>query len=118
VQRQFRTAEVLRRIETKQLDPTARASHDPDDGFRALATYREFAQVVGLVTKSGADRQTARYRALYKRLEEEEQEREEGEPAGDSRWGYWLLAALQVGLPVAGVVALIWCIRWLSQMFQ
>jgi serine/threonine-protein kinase len=120
-QRQLSTAEVLRLIEAGQLGPTARASRGKDS-FRALATYREFEQaVLGQAARSGADRQTARYRSLYKKIAEEDRRRGEGkedEAARRDNYHYWVGLALKFGLPLAGLAGIIFFLRWVVQAIQ
>jgi serine/threonine-protein kinase len=120
-ERRLSTDEVLRLIEARKLGPAARASRVGKDDFRALATYREFEHaVLGQAARSGADRQTARYRSLYKKIEEQDRLREEGKaeepPAGNLV--YWAGLALKIGLPVAGLAAVIAFLRWVVQAIQ
>ncbi len=111
VQRRLTTAQVLELIAGEHFDPATRASRSPNEGYRALATYREFEPVVlGRAAKSGADRQASRYRKLYKQIEEEDQrKRAQGEPAG----GFWpgVLVRVAVGLAAAGGAYLL--VRWM-----
>jgi serine/threonine-protein kinase len=71
IQRKMRTAEVLRLIQTENFDLEAQASRRKDDGFRSLATYREFeAVVLPRVTRAGAEnREGSKLRSLYQQLE-------------------------------------------------
>jgi serine/threonine protein kinase len=119
LQRKLTTAEVLELIQDEHFDPATRASHSPAEGFRALATYREFEPVaLGRAAKSGADRQASRYRQQYKRIEEEA-ERKRGraqEPAVADR--YWLWISLQLGGLAAAVAAGYLLLRWLIALAQ
>ena len=69
-------------LEENLLAPNTKASHDPKIGFRALATYKEFQGAASSqLTKKTADKNTARYRGLYKKIEEEDRQREQKERA-------------------------------------
>lgn len=75
--RQYDTAQLQRMLDEGTMQATARASHIPDDGFRALGTYKEFQGIaLSKNAKKAADKNTVRYRGLYKRLEEQDQERQ------------------------------------------
>ena len=66
------TAEVLELIEDPQFDQTATASRKKEEGYRALATYKEFAPVLlGRVAKTSMDDRSSRFRNQYKKLERE-----------------------------------------------
>jgi hypothetical protein len=67
-------------LEEGTIKPTAKASHQATEGFRTLGTYKEFQGVaLGALAKKAADKNTARYRGLYKKIEEKELEREKEE---------------------------------------
>jgi tRNA A-37 threonylcarbamoyl transferase component Bud32 len=120
VLRRLTTAEVLRRLQAGEISPKARASREAGKGFRALGTYREFASaVLPQVARSGADRQTVRYRSLYKKIEEQERQRqaEEEEPE-QGNYVYWMELALKFGLPIVGIVIIILFLRWLVSVIQ
>ena len=71
------TGEVLELIENEDFDLTARASRTPKGGFRALACYREFEPgFLARVAKVAVDRKTTKFRTLYKKIEEEDCERQ------------------------------------------
>jgi serine/threonine-protein kinase len=119
VERQLSTAEVLRRIEERKLGPTTRASRSADDGFRALATYREFEKVLlGKAAKRGADEQATRYRNLYKKIEAQEERRAlsgiKDEPVV-GYFTYWFGLALKIGIPIAGLAAVIYFLKLVAQ---
>jgi serine/threonine-protein kinase len=118
VVRRLTTAQVLNLIDQEHFDPTTQASRSPKEGYRSLATYREFAaQVLGRVAKSGADQQTARYRSLYQKIEKQEREREEAEQQkkNASNTRYWLGIALRLGGVGLGVVLLYLLVRLVIQ---
>ncbi|MCI0460055.1 MAG: serine/threonine protein kinase [Gemmataceae bacterium] len=102
VVRKLTTEQVRELIEQEDFDPTARASHDPKEGFRYLATYREFKSAMLVrVTRQGADRATESYRKLYKEIEEEdERQRQRPEEEARAQAHY----RVKMGLQVAGVV--------------
>jgi hypothetical protein len=108
------TAEVLELIADEHFDPaTTRASRSPAEGFRALATYREFEPVaLGLAAKTGADRQASRYRELFKKIEKEDKRkrgRAEQKPEAADHYWLWIslqLAGLAVGIGLAVYVLL------------
>jgi serine/threonine-protein kinase len=74
VQRKLTTAQVLELIQDKNFDLTAQASRRKHDGFRSLATYREFGPVLlPRLTRAGADQGKSRkLRSLYEQLEGKE----------------------------------------------
>jgi hypothetical protein len=99
---------------------TVKASRSPDQGFRALATYKEFEKVIlGRVSRSAADKQTVQARKMYEKILKQAQ-REYRDTKSVSSLRYWagifmrvsitlvLLALLYVGftLMVAGLKTL------------
>src|SRR5262249_38966196 len=97
VRRKVSTAQILELLQDESFDPLAKAAGDPKDGFRALATFREFeAAALGRVTKNVADRQAHRSLSqrnkIYKQIEEQDRQREESERAKEQRTltSYWL----------------------------
>jgi eukaryotic-like serine/threonine-protein kinase len=74
------TSQLKRMLDEGTIHPTARVSRHAKEGFRALATYKEF-QGTALVkqSKSAADmklRSDDRHRKLYKQAEEKDRKRE------------------------------------------
>jgi serine/threonine protein kinase len=106
VQRKMTTAQVRAMIEAPDFDQEATASRTKE-GFRALATYREFEPaVLGRVSKTGLDQQTTKYRAMYKKIEEEDRQRRRVEDdSATSTATYWGSIFLRVAL-AAGAVGL------------
>jgi serine/threonine-protein kinase len=121
VQKKLTTEEVLELIKGEHFDPTTRASRTPSEGFRALATYREFEPVVlGRAAKSGADRKVSRYRRLYKEIEQEDQrkrdraQQEQPLPAGQ----YWLGIGIRTAVGVAAAAVSYLLVRWLIEQLK
>jgi hypothetical protein len=74
VVRKLTTAEVLELIEEDDFDVTAQGSRRSKDGFRALATYREFESVLlPRVTRAAADTRSRKLKDLYEKLSDEEE---------------------------------------------
>ena len=75
--RQLTTAQVLELLEDKDFDLTAKASRSPEGGYRALAYYREFeASFLSRIAKTEVDRKTSGFKALYKKIDEEDRQRQ------------------------------------------
>ncbi len=110
VVRKLSTSQVLELLENESFDPLAKATRDPKDGFRALATFREFeGAALARVSKNIADRQAHRSLSqrgkIYKQIEEQDRQRAEAEreAAETTVTGYWL----GIGWRVAAVVAVV-----------
>jgi serine/threonine protein kinase len=72
------TVQVKKMLADGSLKPTAKASHQREEGFRALATYNEFqGAALSKVSKRAADAQGARFRKLMKNIEDKDRERDE-----------------------------------------
>jgi len=113
------TAQIEKMLAEDRLPPNAKASHDPKDGFRALATYREF-QGLALVkaSKQAALQQTSRYHNLYRKVEEKDRLRVEQEEQAASMAPDWLALwnahkplAIKIGA-VGGAVVLGLMLLW------
>jgi serine/threonine-protein kinase len=119
------TAQVEKMLEEDRLPPNAKASHHPKDGFRALATYREF-QGLALVkaSKQAAAQQISRYHNLYRKIEEKDRLRMEQHeqkqvvykaPDWPALWNTHKQLALKVGLGVVsatvGLSVLWWIVK-------
>jgi serine/threonine protein kinase len=119
--RKYTTAQLYKMLEEGTMMPTARASHLPTEGFRTLGTYKEFQGVaLGTLAKKAADKNTARYRGLYKKIEEKELEREkmEMERRGEvdettmqATRRYWM-GILIKALPAIVAVFLLFVLLW------
>jgi serine/threonine-protein kinase len=111
--------QVINLIENPQFDPHTKASRTSNDGFRALATYKEFEKAaLKHVTRSHADNQTVRQRRLFDRIVHEQQEQEKPRRGPVTSLQYWLgilirasLIAGAVGLAGWGVIQLIRYLR-------
>jgi serine/threonine protein kinase len=113
VVRKLTTAQVLQLIEAKNFDASsASISRQPREGYRALATYKEFQNAaLAKVAKSAADEKTVRYRNLYKKIEEKERQRERPAEEKDVNFAYWTSIAIKVGgicLAIGLVIFLLW----------
>jgi serine/threonine protein kinase len=95
------TAQVLKMLEEDVLAPNAKASHDAKEGFRALATYKEFqGRALVKVSKQASEEHTNRYRALYKEIEEQANQPKEEKPPALTPVN-WLPVEMPEGLPLA-----------------
>jgi serine/threonine-protein kinase len=104
--RKYSTAQLQKMLAEGTLDPKAKASHHAGAGYRALATYREL-QGVALVkaSRQAADRSTAQYRNLYKKIEEKERLREASERVEPiPEWKQWLWLGLKIAAAGAGLI--------------
>jgi len=78
--KQFTTSQLIELVEKEQIPPSSKICQEQTGNYRSLAAYKEFEQAaLKLVSKKGADRQTRRYRNLYKKIEQE----------GDNRKREW-----------------------------
>jgi hypothetical protein len=125
--RKYTTVQLVKMLGDGTIAVTARASHSPNDNFRSLSTYKEFQGLaLSKMTKKGADKNTARTRGLFKRIEEAERKREENENArkgGDetafsANLRYWGGFFLKIVLPIGvGIGLLIFLVHFLASMF-
>jgi len=121
VTRKYKTAQLNKMLTEGTIEPHARASHSPTEGFRALATYKEFQGVaMTKTTKKGADKTTAKYRGAYKKLEEQEKQREQEERAASeeetelqANTRYWGEIALRVAPILLAAAAVLGFFYWL-----
>lgn len=108
------TAEVQKMLADDTLGPNNKASHDPNDGFRALATYKEFQSVAFVkASKQSADDRAVRYRTLYKKIEEQANEREKAGTVQRSDMPPWLPLAIKFGGGALGALFVILFFWWL-----
>ncbi|MBI2808290.1 MAG: serine/threonine protein kinase [Planctomycetes bacterium] len=120
--RQYDTAQLQRMLEEGTMRPTAKASHSPNDGFRTLGTYKEFQGVaLSKTAKKAADKNTVRYRGLYKKLEEEDRAREEKErdesreeTPTQANTRYWTGILIKVVPALIAAITLIGVVSWLA----
>ena len=98
---------MLRLIDSAEFDSSAKASRSPNDGYRALATFREFEKVtLGKVARSGADKQTLRSRRMYEKIVEEQAQRDKQGARLPSNWRYWLSILWRCAAVAGGLVLL------------
>ena len=122
VTRIYNTPQLQKMLTDGTVAPTAKASHSPTEGFRSLATYHEFqGAALSKMAKKAADKNTARTRGLYKRIEEKERLREEAahakddETAAQANLRYWGGFFLKTVLPIGiGIIVLIVLIKLIS----
>jgi eukaryotic-like serine/threonine-protein kinase len=105
---------VLLMLEQPNFDPAVKASRRPNEGFRALATFKEFEKAaIGRVSRTHADLQTFRQRKLYERIVQQQEKHEKTAPLPVTSGQYWFGIFLQVGVVVAVVGLLLGCLIWL-----
>jgi serine/threonine-protein kinase len=119
VNRKYSTAQLQKMLTEGTMRPNARASHNPNDGFRSLGTYKEFqGAALNKLSKEAADKTSARTRGLYKKIEEDDRQRGEKEKVSNKEdtavrantryWGGLALAILPIIVGVIGMIVLIW----------
>lgn len=124
--RKYTTAQLKKMLTEGTMKITAKISHSPDEGFRAVGTYKEFqgTSAAGSLSKKAADKTTARYRGIYKKIEDGEREREQKERAEKKDPGavsantrYWMGMAMTV-LPIGiGIAVIVGFLYWIASMF-
>jgi eukaryotic-like serine/threonine-protein kinase len=122
VKEKLTTEQVLQLAEQPTFDPgNAKASRQANEGFRALATFREFQRVLGRASKSIADKQTFRQRKLMSQLVEQENQRAEQKLRPATTKNYWTRIAWRWAAACLGgglvLLALIWAIKILKGIF-
>lgn len=114
--RKLTTEQIKAMVEVGKLPPTTQASHDAAGGFRALSAYKEFATALAQASKQGADESTSRYRELYQKIKEEDQQRASEEPAEAeaSTVKFWIATILEMSkLPLAILFVLVLLVLFL-----
>jgi len=102
--RKVTTSQVVKLIESTKLDPSAKISRRKDDGYRALATYKEFEQyALSRASKKSVEQQAVRYRSLYKQIEEKEQASKKEQKEENAQLAYLLPLIFKVGGIVLGL---------------
>lgn len=110
VVRKMTTAQLLEWIGGEQFDPATKVSRSSREGFRTLATYKEFqSAVLGRTARSGVDKQTSRFRKEFKKIEDAEQKRAQATKEEESvdATGYWLGICWRVAAVVGVLVGLV-----------
>jgi serine/threonine-protein kinase len=116
--RKLTFGQLRKMIEEGTVDPAAQASRRPKEGFRSLATFKEFQGTAFVKqSKKAADQQTAKYRSLYKKIEEKERLRDEEEKRHDSSPAYFDLL-WKPGIAVAAVGAVVLFFYIVYQLFE
>jgi serine/threonine-protein kinase len=110
--KKYTTAQLQKKLQEGGIDPRCQASHSRQDGFRSLATYRELEAVAATrATKTAVDKSAAHYRSLYKKIEEQDRKRGEGEPRQRTSLPEWVNFLVTLGALILGVglvIAFIW----------
>ncbi len=122
--RKYTTAQLRKMVADDMINLTAFVSHSPTEGFRAAATYKEFQGMASSkVSKQAHDKNTARYRGLYKKIEEGERKREEREiadqenKAASASRRYWISTLFTVLPIVLGFILLVAFFYWIARIF-
>lgn len=101
VVKKLSTEQVRALLDHDKIAPTTQVSHHANQGFRALSAHREFGAALSKVTREAADVTTSKYRELYKKIEENEESREdvsgERQALHDSHTRYYLEMAWAYG---------------------
>ncbi len=119
VLRKYTTAQLQKRLSDGSIEPKAQASHNPRDGFRALATYRELEGLaLSRASKEADDKSSVRYRNLYKKIEEQERQREEQGERRTSNAPPWLGLVLTLLGIALGVLLVGGFIYYISGMLR
>jgi eukaryotic-like serine/threonine-protein kinase len=113
------TSEVQKMLVDNTLAPNNKASRDEKQGYRALATYKEF-QNIALVkaSKQSADDRAVRYRTLYKKIEEQANQREKDAQNQRPDTPPWQPLAIKIGFGVAGVTLVALFFAWISGLMR
>ena len=117
VARKLTTAQIIKLIESDELGPEAAASRTPQGGYRALACYREFEpSLSSRATKAELDQKTTKYRDLYKKIDDEDRQRQREQLAAAiiPDWPLFLYKLAMIGVG-GGIIYLAsqWFLRWL-----
>jgi serine/threonine protein kinase len=116
------TEQVEILLDTDQLKPSAQASHHADNGFRALSTYKEFSAASTKATREAADEATSKFRQLYKKIEDQEQARDDvahSEKAlRDAHRRYYLELAWDYGRIPLGILLAVVFVWWVARLLN
>lgn len=113
------TEQVRALLDHDKIKPNIQVSHHENQGFRALSAHREFGAALSKVTREAADVTTSKYRELYKKIEESEENREDEtgnlQALHDSHVRYYLETAWAYGkYPLFGLIVLS-VLAWLAR---
>ncbi len=115
VLRKYSTSQLQKKLAEGSIDPRTKASHSTKEGFRALATYREFeGTALSRASKQAADKNTVRYRNLYKKIEEQDRRRSADDLRRVSAWPPWLTTVFTLAALIAGAGLVAWFIWWVA----
>ena len=104
IQQRLTAAEVLLLAQSPDFDSAAKASRHPKEGFRALATIKEFELVHSILARSHADRQTSHQRRLYEKIVEQ-QDHKDKPPLEIEKFQRWWRIGWLCALALAGILA-------------
>ena len=104
------TLQMAKMIEEGTLRPSAQISRNSKDGFRALATYKEFQSVaLGRTSRSAMDRQkTTENKKLYDQIVKKEMQRDAKPEDEVTSASYWTQIAITSAIGLAVAVAVLW----------
>lgn len=118
--RKLTTSQILKMLQEGTVGPTAKISRTPGEGYRSIATYKEFAEAAQRQRGQKAIAiSNDRYRNLYKKIEDKEVQREkeeESERDAETR-NYWLGIFWRSLAGVVGVGAVGYFLFWLARGF-
>ena len=78
VTKRMSTDQLRTRLTDGAVKPTIKISRHPEQGFRALASYKEFEGTAGTkITQAKNDQSTAKYRDLYSEFDDREKQRDQ-----------------------------------------
>jgi serine/threonine-protein kinase len=118
VKRKYSTAQLMKMVSDGTVNGSAKACKTLNGSYRALATYKEF-QSTALVklTKKSADKNTSRYRNLYKQIEDKERKKESEKRASNPSLQvakHWATIGLALGGAFGGILLLFAFLWWVA----
>jgi serine/threonine-protein kinase len=119
VLRKYTTAQLMKKLSDGSIEAKAKASHNARDGFRALATYKELeGAALSRASKEAADKSSIKYRNLYKKIEEQDRQREQNEKQAPRSLPPWLGMVLTIGVAMLAVIGLAAFIYYVATMLR
>ncbi len=110
--------ELAKAVEEGKLDPSVKISRSPNDGFRALATYKEFIHVAHIrANRAAAKQRTTRQQSLYNQINKREREREQEKNVEYTTSQYWFQIFWRSAAIAVAVGALGYGFYWLCKSF-